>query len=220
MAKSKVKLLSLCLIIIAALSAFPAAAGAAAADGTAEGYLTYPPAADPAPVKSTAGLAWQFVQFILLFALVIGLVLLVTRFLAQRYYRLGSGKAMRILDSVYLGPNRAVYALEISNTVLILGVTERQINLLTELSDGEQVEYFRSRLPSDPPAAPEWSGWLGKFLAGKKTATRSGGEFNSYFEQQLNRLQRLKGEENGGRPFVRRDGRSGAERDDNDEWSR
>lgn len=192
---------------------------AAGAKETGEGYLTYQPDGGLTAAKPTASLVWQFIKFILLFTLVVGLVVLVTRFLGQRYYRLSNGKSMRILDSVYLGPSRAVYAVEIGDAVLILGVTEHHVNLLTELSDGEQMEKVRSRAIADTPGATEWFGSvLGKALSVRKSGAREPGEFSAYFTQQMHRLQRLlREEENSRSSFNGRNGRDRAERNDNDE---
>ncbi|MGI5839062.1 MAG: flagellar biosynthetic protein FliO [bacterium] len=218
MIKLVIRTILLTLIIISLTVPVISATGTGETGG---GYLTYQPDGGAAATSSTGSLIWQFARFIFLFAFVVGLVFVVTRWLGQRYYRLGSGKAaIQVLDVVYLGPKRAIYIVDIGTTILLLGVTEQQINLLTELSDSEQLAAFRARGPAKTAEGPEWlSRIAGKVRSGSSSGLPPEGEFNNFFTQQIHRLQRLAREEkDDSRPYTLSSGQDREEEGDDGDW--
>ena len=55
----------------------------------------------------------------------------------------GSGRAntsLRVMDSTFLGPKKAVYLVEVVDRILILGVTDSQVSLLSEITDQETLK--------------------------------------------------------------------------------
>jgi len=87
---------------------------------------------------------WQLLQFVFFFALVLFLAYFSSRFLGRRY-QLGGGRYVRLIEQLPLGANRSLCLAEVSGRILLLGVTDHGISLLTAL-DPE-----RELVPLGPP---------------------------------------------------------------------
>ena len=59
----------------------------------------------------------------------------VTRLYGKRVAMGGRGRALRVVDALALGPNRAVYLVEVGDRILVLGATAQHISLLAEVTD-------------------------------------------------------------------------------------
>ena len=75
-----------------------------------------------------------------------------------------TGGLMRILDRQNLAPQKTVYLVEVAGRYLLLGVTDRQINTLTELEKTELEGRLNETAPAGPmPIIPGPLGaWLGR----------------------------------------------------------
>lgn len=69
----------------------------------------------------------------------------VTRLYGRRLAGAGGCRILRVVDAVVLGPNRAVYLIEVGDRLLVLGVTAQHISLLSEVSDPAAVAALKQR---------------------------------------------------------------------------
>lgn len=76
------------------------------------------------------------------------------RRLAGRNTPGGPSSKMQVLSSVFLGPKRALYAVHVLDRVLIVGVTEAQISLLSEIADPEKVAALVAGTAKAPTGRP------------------------------------------------------------------
>jgi len=101
--------------------------------------------------------AWEAFKFILCLAVVGGLAVMTTRFLGRRYLVSSrNGSRLKLEETLSLGPNRMVCLAGVDDEVLVLGVTERAITLLTTLGrrdDGGSDE--AGRASADAAGSPE-----------------------------------------------------------------
>ena len=137
-----------------------------AAEPTGE-YLQYQ---EPKPAAHSSGLSTLAYIFSLVatFAIVIGLAYFASRFLGQK---MGSKLAMgnqRIIATLPIGTNRAIYIVEIPGKFLVLGVTDHTINVLQEITDPVEIQ----KLQVEKVVLPET-------------------QFDKVFQGQLASLQRL-----------------------------
>lgn len=70
-------------------------------------------------------------------------LLMVASYLLRRYgHKLGVGgnrrSGLELLGQLPLGPRRGVAVVRFMNRVLVLGVTEQQVNLLTEVNEAKE----------------------------------------------------------------------------------
>jgi len=77
-----------------------------------------------------------FVRLIVSLALVVGLLLLLAR-VAQGRYRGRSGAAIQVLHRQALGKGSSVAVVSVGGRVLVVGATDNQVSLLTELDPDE-----------------------------------------------------------------------------------
>jgi flagellar protein FliO/FliZ len=132
----------LLIIILAALFlAVPAFAA-----GQPGEYLNYQ---EPKPAGTSwlSTLAYVF-SLLVTFALVLGLAYFTSRFLGQKMGNLTAAGDNRVVLNLPLGPKRAVYVVEIAGKVMVLGVTDHNVNLLHEITDPEQLEKLKNAQPS------------------------------------------------------------------------
>lgn len=137
-----------------------------AAEPTGE-YLQYQESKPAASSSGLSTLAYVF-TLIITFAIVIGLAYFASRFLGQK---MGSKLAMgnqRIISTLPMGANRAIYVVEIAGKFLILGVTDHSIHVLQEITDTEEIEKMQAEKASLPAT-----------------------QFDKVFQRQLASLQRL-----------------------------
>ncbi|WP_094607598.1 hypothetical protein SPSIL_023160 [Sporomusa silvacetica DSM 10669] len=105
-------------------------------------YLKYQ---EPQPATSSwFATSGYIVSLLLTFLLVLALAYLTSRFLGQRMTsggRFGSGK---IYATLSLGPNRAIYVIEIAGKFMVLGVTEQNITMLNEITTLSDIEQLKA----------------------------------------------------------------------------
>lgn len=101
-------------------------------------YLKYQ---EPQPTSSSwLATGGYILSLLLVFLVVLGLAYLTSRFLGARMSRGGGFGNGTIYATLSLGPNRAVYVVEIAGKYLILGVTEHNITLLNEITSQTDIE--------------------------------------------------------------------------------
>jgi len=132
------------------------------------GYLNYQ---EPQPAATSSWLSTiaYVISLVATFAVVIGLAYFTSRFLGQKMGQAAVGGDNRILVTLALGPNRAVYIVEVAGKFLVLGVTEHNITLLEEITDEIRIE----KLKQQPAAIPVPN------------------QFDKVFQRQLASLQQM-----------------------------
>ena len=101
------------------------------------------PSMTPEVQVGGSGQVWkvvfQLVQFALLFGIVLVLAYVSSRFLGRRLASGGSGRHIRLLDQLPLGPNRGLFLVAVAGKVLVVGLAEGGVNLICEIQDPETV---------------------------------------------------------------------------------
>ncbi len=121
------------------------------AAGTDGGYLAgYDTETVPKP---TAVSWWSTLAYLLslvaVFAVVVVLAYFTAKFIGGRFNSARSSGGGRVLENLPLGPNRSVCVVKIAGRVFLLGVTENNITLLSEITDDEEIETLQENAPSD-----------------------------------------------------------------------
>ncbi|MHB0886716.1 MAG: flagellar biosynthetic protein FliO [Bacillota bacterium] len=82
-------------------------------------------------------LVWQIIKFIFFFALVIGLVFATSKLVGKRVGGARGGKFLHVIEGVPMGQKSGLYLIELAGRVLVVGVTESRMNLLTTFDGPE-----------------------------------------------------------------------------------
>ena len=136
-----------------------------AAGETGGGYLAGYEEADPRP---SAVSWWSTVAYVVslfaVFAFVVILAYVVARAFGKNSMQRLAERGGQVYLQLPLGPNRSVCVVELFGRVFVLGVTDANIHLITEIDDPETVEEIRSAAPSGGGVFQEQFGSLSDFV--------------------------------------------------------
>ncbi len=124
-----------------------------------------------------------FMKFIFSFILVVGLLLVLLRFLSKRNHMLQSSGPVIHLGGKQLGNNRNLQVLLIGQTIYIIGVGET-VTLIRTISQGEEYQHLLENIENqaDMQAPPKWLPeipkklWNDTFLKHLKKMKQENGE--------------------------------------------
>jgi len=163
--------------------------------------------------------SWLVIKTIFVLALFIGGFYAFYKFVAQKSgMNLSGQEAIRILSTVSLGTNKFIQIVDVAGKIFLLGVTDNNINLLTEIKDREEIDRIRllssrSTLVQGVAFQDFIAGQIGRVAdkiselrsRGNKRQWKSGGykkeelsseEFDmSYINKQKNRLKSMNGDD-------------------------
>jgi flagellar protein FliO/FliZ len=84
-------------------------------------------------------------SLLLVFAVVLGLAYLTSQFFGRKMGKNMIMSNAQVLTTLPLGPNCAVYVVEIAGRCMILGVTNNQINLIQEITSQEEIAKLKNQ---------------------------------------------------------------------------
>ena len=136
-----------------------------AAGETGGGYLAGYQEADPRP---SAVSWWSTVAYVVslfaVFAFVVVLAYVVARAFGKNSMQRLAARGGQVYLQLPLGPNRSVCVVELFGRVLVLGVTDANVRLITEIDDPETLEEIRSAAPMEAGVFREQFGSLSDFV--------------------------------------------------------
>ena len=97
------------------------------------------------PVAAAGGFNWlstaaYMLTLLIVFAVVLWAAYSVSQWFGGRMHRMQTEGGAAVVGAVSLGGSRQVVMLKVGERVLLLGVTDQQVNLLQEITDEEQVK--------------------------------------------------------------------------------
>jgi len=165
----------------------------AASNTTAGGHSVYDTIqkgekAKDAPAKtvdngSSTSLFPLFIKFIFSFILVVGLLILLLRYLSRRSRTLQSSGPVIPLGGQPLGNNRSLQIVLIGQTIYIIGVGDT-VTLLRTISQGEEYQHLLENIENQP------DGVSTKWLTGDPKKL-----WNDIFQKQIKKIRQENGEE-------------------------
>ena len=136
-----------------------------AAGETGGGYLAGYEEADPRP---SAVSWWSTVAYVVSLFAVFAFVVILAYFAARAFGKNSmqrlAARGGQIYLQLQLGPNRSVCVVELFGRVFVLGVTDANIHLITEIDDPETVDEIRSSAPAGGGVFQEQFGSLSDFV--------------------------------------------------------
>ena len=146
------------------------------------------------PVKNLG--AWDYIQMVLVLALVIAGIYLLFYFLKKaggpKYQE---NALIGVLSTKVLQPNRALHLVDVGGQLYLVGTSENSVNLVSEIQDKEAVDEIRLRAAQGGPR-PERKSFLDIFAG----TFRKGGGFGfggsvmdsmGFIKQQRERLKKM-----------------------------
>ncbi|GMK48057.1 hypothetical protein PghCCS26_51870 [Paenibacillus glycanilyticus] len=127
----------------------------------------------------TGSVIWVIVSLFI----VIGLIVLLIKFLSQRNRMWGTNRAVRSLGGVALGQNNSLQVVELSGRLYVVGVGEN-VTLLDKIDDEKQVQTILASLDRQSHAAGWSANTISDFLKRfRKEESRKGEDLT---EEQWN----------------------------------
>ena len=153
---------------------------------------------------------WLFIKTILVLGLLIGGFYYIFRFLGKKAgIQLLGGEVAQVLSVVPIGQNRYLQIIDLAGRVLVLGVCDSSINLITEITDKDEIDRIRikgqTRVPTVQGGFQEYLvRGIGKIIdkvnekknrsrSFKQTDGISPGTDLDYLKEQRKRLKNLNG---------------------------
>ncbi|MDI6793667.1 MAG: flagellar biosynthetic protein FliO [bacterium] len=107
-------------------------------------------------------------------AVIIGIIYLIFRFFLKGKGFIGGASFISILGTAPLAPNRYLQLVELPGRILVLGIAEKEINLLTEIKDKEEIDLIKTQTSREEsmnhPFSHHLRGFLGRFGVEEKKA--------------------------------------------------
>jgi len=157
-----------------------------------KGFLPY---AGDTSLPSPVGSAWDMLWILFVLAVIVGLIILLLRFLAKRNRGWGMNRSLRSLGGYPLGTNKSMQIIEWNGRIYILGVGEN-VTPIETITDPETVAALLAEhdaaSESMNPALPEWLRRWSQRRSGPDGQGGAAGAQTASFEQTLeDRLRQL-----------------------------
>ncbi len=152
-------------------------------------------------------LSLVFKTFLVVGLLIVGF-LFFYRFVTKKIgFPAVGGDVSTVLAIVPIGQNKYLQVIDLAGKVLVIGIADNSINLITEITDDEEKDRIRLMSSRAPAERKDFSEWVGRHLGNlmNKVQSRDKSEpgvtgFSegeqvdlSYLERQKNRLRGLNG---------------------------
>jgi len=155
------------------------------------------PDAAPPSDFSTGEFYGSMIQVVVVLAVVVGLIVVLIRFLAGRNKRWSGKRSLLVHAGVPLGPNKSLQIVEIGDAVYVVGVGEN-VTLLDKIDDPEKTEALLAALdPSPAPTAggaitalTQWIASRRKRPPSEETEWQANEAFRDLLSQKLKGIQR------------------------------
>jgi len=158
-------------------------------------------AAEPTVIEDMKGPSqWEvlanLLYVIVILAVVIGLIIVLIKFLSKNSQRFYAAKGLRLMAGIQLGQNKSLQVVEVGRRIYLLGVGEN-IQLIDKIDDEQEADAIRQMLAANDTAGGE--GWrkllslLNRRREPQKSESFEATEsFQEIFYRQMNRVSESK----------------------------
>lgn len=144
-----------------------------------------------------AGSPWDVLWILFVLAVIVGLIVVLLRFLAKRSRGFGMNRSLRSLGGYPLGPNKSMQIVEWNGRIYVLGVGEN-VSMLDAITDPDEVAALLAAYDMTqeemPAGLPDWLRKFGQRNrpdAGSDEAAVDRGSLPSFEETLEQRLRKL-----------------------------
>jgi flagellar biogenesis protein FliO len=157
---------------------------------------------------------WMFIKMLLILGMFAGGFYYFYRFVTKKAgVGIFGGEAIKVLSIAPLGQNKYLQVVDLAGKVLVIGVSDNAISLISEITEKDQIDRIRILSARTPPTAPGPGGFqdqimkeIGKFIGrvrslkrhdrGSKAVVVDDPADIEYLRRQRNRLKDLNGSDN------------------------
>ncbi|MFZ5640284.1 MAG: FliO/MopB family protein [Bacillota bacterium] len=143
-------------------------------------------------ISQPPSMFWLFIKLVISLAVIVGLTYLTVKVLRRKLTYSSAGDSISVLDQHAFAMNKGIYITEVAGRVYVLGVTDHNISILSEINDAQVIAGLRSRAQErlNEPVIPP--GLLEKFLPRLKNRTLpQTPSFGTHIQEQIRKLHSL-----------------------------
>lgn len=148
--------------------------------------------------SSSVSYGLNIVYVIIVLAVIIGLIILLIRFLGTKNKSWFSNSTIRILGGVGMGPNKTLQVIEVGNSVYLIGVGEN-ISLVDKISDPDEVTSILTAFQEEAAMGNRLSPFLSKLVSklrreqpSQEIELEDGTSFHEVFDSKVRRMSNRK----------------------------
>lgn len=132
-----------------------------------------------------------FLRLLVSLVIIVGLAYVAVKVMRKNMKVLTKAESIRVLDHYAFSLNKGVYITYIAGKVYVLGVTDHNINLISEITDRQMADDLMARAierenePIIPPSLLE------RIFPGFQQKVSEKGSFNTHIQKQIKKLQAM-----------------------------
>jgi flagellar protein FliO/FliZ len=123
--------------------------------------------------------------------LVIVIYLVFRVFLRNRHKIVSSTQVIKVLATYPLAGNKTIQIVQIADKVLILGITDSNINLISTLEDKETIDKIKLESSKETRGFQSFKDQLLKLISGKAFSGQSQISHFNEFKQRINKMKKM-----------------------------
>lgn len=144
------------------------AAAAAFASGNGSGTGPFNDSLNGTELQGDSGAVFlMMIKVIFYLLLIIGIFLVIIKFLSKKKLRWMRGQAIRPLGGMALGQNKSIQLVEIGRSIYVVGIGD-QVTLLHRIEDPEEIAHITAALTAasaeDGPSLSQLGRWASSFV--------------------------------------------------------
>jgi flagellar biosynthetic protein FliO len=123
--------------------------------------------------------------------IIIGIYLIFRFLLRRKNPRIADSEIIKVLANFPLAANKAIQVVEIAEKILVLGVTDSNINLITTLEDKETIDKLKLLSSKETETPGNFKEQFLKLIGGKSFPKSSQISYFSNYKKRINRMKKL-----------------------------
>lgn len=150
------------------------------------------------PVAEEESYAWLIFKTIIILAALVGAFYYFFRFVTKKSGIQTLGRdVIKILSMVPVGQNKYLQVIDLAGKIMVIGVSDSNINLITEINDKDEINRIRllssKSTPIQPGGFQEYIvKYIGKLLNRDSNRGGSGDSFQHHEDDGLDKMEYLK----------------------------
>ena len=123
--------------------------------------------------------------------IIIGIYLVFRFLLRRKNPRIADSEIIKVLANFPLAANKAIQVVEIAEKILVLGVSDSNINLITTIEDKETVDKLKLLSSKETGAPGSFKDQFLKLIGGKGFPKSSQISYFDNYKKRINRMKKL-----------------------------
>ncbi|ENH98227.1 flagellar protein [Gracilibacillus halophilus YIM-C55.5] len=131
----------------------------------------------------------SFIKLVFALAVVIGLIVLISKFIKKRNQFVNRGRVLENLGGISVGSNKTLQTIRIGERYFVIGVGD-SIEMLTEITDEETIEQLQEEQPSSVNPIDFLKGDKHEDKKQHTSKANSWKDFHGLFQKELNQMKK------------------------------